>query len=236
MQERATGTAVARGDSVMSPAPSTDTARLPDFDACPAPWSRNPSAWRQRIPIALLAMVGFAISAYLAAYQFRFIDSVWDPIFGEGSERVLDSDVSHRMRSWILIPDAALGAFAYLGDAIYGLAGTTRRWQYRPWLVVVFGIDVIPLGAVSAILVFLQGAAVGSWCTLCIASAVVSLTLLLLAVDEVWSTCLYLWRIWRTTRSPRTLWLAFCGRPSAPAHEQAMPPHSRSAELAGSTA
>jgi hypothetical protein len=35
---------------------------------------------------------------------------------------VLDSDVSHRMKRWFRIPDAALGAFAYLGDAVLGLA------------------------------------------------------------------------------------------------------------------
>ena len=81
---------------------------------------------------------------HLALYQWKLIDSAWDPVFGKQTRNVLDSKVAARMDSWIGVPDAALGALAYLGDAIFGLAGSTRRWQYRPWLVILFGIDVIP--------------------------------------------------------------------------------------------
>jgi hypothetical protein len=125
------------------------------------------------------------------------------------------------MRYWFLIPDAAFGALAYLGDAIFGLAGSTRRWQYRPWLVILFGIDVIPLGIVSAVLVVLQGTVVGSWCFLCLVTAVISLILVYWAYDEVWSCLLYLWRVWRKTRSTRILWNTFWGKASAEAAEVA---------------
>jgi hypothetical protein len=173
----------------------------------------NPSAWDQRIPIVLLALVATAIALYMAAYQWRWITHVWDPVFGEQSARVLDSDVSHRMKRWFLIPDAAFGALAYLGDAIFGLAGSTRRWQYRPWLVILFGIDVIPLGIVSAILVVLQGTVVGSWCFLCIVTAVISLILVWWAYDEVWASLIYLYRIYRESRSWQTTWRALWGYP-----------------------
>src|SRR5688572_28614194 len=155
-----------------------------ELDAVPRPWDYNPSSWRQRIPICLLAFVAFLIAAYMALYQWRLIDGVWDPVFGKESQLVLDSDVSERMRGWFLIPDAALGALAYLGDCIFGLAGSTRRWQYRPWLVILFGIDVIPLGVVSAILVVLQFTVVGHWCFLCLVTAAISLLLVYLAYDE----------------------------------------------------
>lgn len=125
------------------------------------PWPYNPSAWKQRVPICLLAALAFIIAAYMALYQWRLISEVWDPVFGEQSQQVLDSAVSERMRRWFRVPDAAFGALAYLGDLIFGLAGSTRRWQYRPWMVVLFGVDVIPLGIVSAILVVLQGTVVG---------------------------------------------------------------------------
>ena len=197
-----------------------------DLDVAPPPWEYNPSAWSQRIPICILAMVGFAISAYMAAYQWRLIDSVWDPVFGSQSMRVLDSDVSHSMRRWIGIPDAGLGALAYLGDAVFGLAGSTRRWQYRPWMVVLFGIDVIPLGIVSAVLVVLQGAVVGAWCFLCLVTAVISLILVYWAYDEVWSSLLYLRRVWRHSRSYSVLWSAFWGRPHAVARTVALERHS----------
>lgn len=186
------------------------------------PWRYNVSSWRQRVPICLLASVAFLIASYMALYQWRLIDSVWDPVFGAQSRAVLDSDVSHQMRRWMVIPDAALGALAYLGDVIFGLAGCTRRWQYRPWLVILFGIDVIPLGVVSAVLVVLQGAVVGSWCFLCLVTAAISLVLVVLAYDEVWSSILYLRRVWRRTRDWRSIWTTFWGRATPVAREVAL--------------
>jgi uncharacterized membrane protein len=183
------------------------------------PWSYNPSKWSQRVSISLIAAVAFLIATYMGLYQWRLIDDVWDPVFGEQSKRVLDSDVSHAMSRWFRVPDAILGALAYLGDIIFALAGSTRRWQYRPWLVILFGIDVIPLGIVSAILVALQGAVVGAWCFLCLVTAVISLILIFLAYDEVWSSLLYLYRVWRRSGSLAQLWATLWGWPSAVARE-----------------
>lgn len=187
----------------------------------PPPWDYNPSGWRQRIPICILATVAFVIAAYLALYQWRLIGSVWDPLFGPQTQAVLDSDVSERMRYWMGIPDAALGAFAYLGDSVFGLAGSTRRWQYRPWLVILFGLDVIPLGIVSAILVVMQGAVVGEWCFLCLVTAAISLVLVYLAYDEVWSCLRYLHVVWTRTRSYSVLWNTIWGRASSDAAQAA---------------
>src|SRR5918996_6551394 len=173
-----------------------------ELDVNAPPWKHNPSSWRQRIPICILAAVAFLIAAYMALYQWRLIGDVWDPVFGAQSKQVLDSDVSHRLSRWFRIPDAALGTLAYLGDIVFALAGSTRRWQYRPWLVILFGIDVIPLGIVSIILVFLQAFVVGNWCFLCIVTALISVLLILLAYDEVWSCLLFLKRVWKKNRSP----------------------------------
>src|SRR5690606_820224 len=111
-------------------------------------------------------------------------------------------------------PDAAFGTLAYLGDAVFGLAGSTRRWLYRPWLVVLFGIDVIPLGAVSIILVILQGTVVGYWCFLCLVTALISLVLIFLAYDEVCSCIVLLHRTYKRSQSKRVLWDTFWGRPN----------------------
>lgn len=183
----------------------------PDLNANAPPFDYNPSSWRHRVPIVLLAGVAFLISTYMALYQWRLIPDVWDPVFGGQTKQVLDSNVSEAVREWLLIPDAALGALAYLGDAIYGLAGTTRRWQYRPWMVALFGLDVIPLGIVSAVLVALQGTVVGFWCFLCLVTAVISLVLVLLAYDEIWATLKYLARIRHETKDRRLLWNVFWG-------------------------
>lgn len=172
--------------------------------------------------VSVAAALGALIAIYMGLYQWRLIGDVWDPVFGEQTKAVLDSDVSHRMSTWFRIPDAMLGALAYLGDIIFALAGSTRRWQYRPWLVIIFGLDVIPLGIISAILVFLQAAHVGAWCFLCIVTAIISLTLVVLAYDEVVSCFLFLFRVWRRSGRLSTLWDTCWGRPSEAAHEVAM--------------
>jgi uncharacterized membrane protein len=196
-------------------------AHQPEMEAAPQPWHYNPSGWRQRVTISLVASVAFFAATYMALYQWRLVDGVWDPVFGEQTLRVLDSDVSEQMKSWMRMPDAALGAIAYLGDIVFALAGSTRRWQFRPWLVMIFGLDVIPLGIVSAILVFLQGTTVGAWCFLCLVTAVISLILVALAYDEVWSCLKYLRRVWTNT-DRSTFWNTLWGRPSQAAHDIAL--------------
>lgn len=189
------------------------------------PFSYNPSAWSQRIPIAILALLGFMTAVILGLYQWKLIDGIWDPFFSgpgglNGSEYVVTSDTSKRMESWFHLPDAIFGAVAYLGDALFGIAGSQRRWQYRPWLVIVFGIDVIPLGIVGVILVAAQGLIVGHWCTLCLISAAISLILVYMAYDEVWASLVYLHRVRKRAGGwNRTFWQAFWGIPNQVAYD-----------------
>jgi len=184
----------------------------------PKPWSYNPSSWEQRVRIALFALVAVVISLYMGLFQWGLLNRVWDPIFGEQSARVLRSEVSHTMSAWFKIPDAILGSLAYLGDIIFALAGSTRRWQYRPWLVMLFGLDVIPLGIVSALLVFLQATIVGNWCFLCLVTAVISLVLVFMAYDEVFSCLKFLYRLRNESQSWRIVWKTFWGFPTEEAY------------------
>ena len=78
----------------------------------PPGWDYNPASWKQRIPLVLIALLGFCIASYLAAFQFRIIQTVWEPFFGSGSRTVLNSPTSRILP----IPDAALGALGYLAD------------------------------------------------------------------------------------------------------------------------
>jgi len=57
----------------------------------PPGWTYNPSSWLQRTPMIALAFIGFFLSRYLAAYQLGHIPTAWDPFFGNGTVRVLDS-------------------------------------------------------------------------------------------------------------------------------------------------
>jgi hypothetical protein len=54
-----------------------------------------------------------------------------------------------------------------------------------PWMVVMFGVLVVPLGIVSIGLVILQPVAVGAWCALCLLTAVAMLIMISPALDEV---------------------------------------------------
>lgn len=178
------------------------------------PFSYNPSAWSQRVPVCVLAFGATLIASHLAAFQWGLIDYVWDPVFGKQSAEVIGSEIAKKMDRWVGVPDAALGAIAYLGDAIFGLAGSTRRWYERPWIVILFGIDVIPLGVVSVILVMLQTFVLGEWCFLCLVTAVVSVALIYLAYDEVYSSVVFLAKVWRRSRKLSTVWTAMCGFPT----------------------
>lgn len=150
----------------------------------PAGWSYNPAAWDQRIPVIFLAWIGFFISRYMGAFQLGYIDVVWDPFFDEGTRRVLNSEVSHSFP----VSDAMLGAFAYIMDVLFGAAGGIHRWRTMPWVVIIFGILIIPLGAVSITLIVLQPLAVGCWCSLCLTTALLSLIMIPFAIDEVLAT------------------------------------------------
>jgi len=188
----------------------------------PQPWNYNPSCWGERVTIAVLAMIACGISAYMALFQLGLTDEVWDPVFGLQTAQVLDSALSHAMSRWFRIPDALLGAIAYGADVIFVLAGSTRRWQYRPWLIATFGIVVIPLGLASLILVAMQAFLVGAWCFLCLITALLSIALIVLAMDEVVSSTLYLKRVWEKSRRFDRVWHTFWGRPSPVAHQAAM--------------
>ena len=60
----------------------------------PPGWDYNPSLWSQRMPLVVLALVGFFIALYLGLYQVGLFSAVWDPFFGDGSEKVLTSFIS----------------------------------------------------------------------------------------------------------------------------------------------
>jgi hypothetical protein len=63
--------------------------------------------------------------------------------------------------------------------------GGRNRWRTMPWMVLMFGVLVVPLGVVSIVLVILQPLAVGAWCTLCLVTAAAMLIMIAPAVDEV---------------------------------------------------
>jgi uncharacterized membrane protein len=170
----------------------------------PPGWNYNPSAWSQRYPIIAIAVIATLISGYLSLFQFELIKDVWEPFFGDGSRKILTSSVSNILP----IPDAALGALAYIADIVAAVIGGKKRWKTMPWIVITFGFFIGPLGFVSILLVILQPVMFDAWCTLCLASAVCSVAMIGPAMDEVLACLQYLRRVKDLGFS---LWKAFWG-------------------------
>lgn len=133
----------------------------------------------RQIVLVALAVVGFAVSVYLAAFELGLVANVWDPFFGDGSRRVLTSAIARMLP----VPDAALGAAAYLVDGLLGVALIVRL---RGRLIVASALVVIACaGALVALaLVAIQAMFVGAFCTLCLTSAAVSIALAVGALVE----------------------------------------------------
>lgn len=52
-------------------------------------------------------------------------------------------------------------------------------------MVLMFGVLVVPLGITSIVMVVLQALSVGTWCILCLVTALFMLCMISLALDEV---------------------------------------------------
>lgn len=162
-------------------------ARKPAPEVPPG-WSFNPSAWTQRLPIILLAIVGLLFSRYLAAYQMGHLDSVWEPFFAgsvsdpqNGTEEIITSSVSE---AWP-VPDAALGAYTYMLEILTGIVGSRARWRTMPWLVLLFGLMIVPLGIVSIGFIIIQPIVIGTWSTLALIGAAAMLIQIPYSLDEL---------------------------------------------------
>ncbi len=141
----------------------------------------SPSRWPRRLLIAAHAAVAACVAGYLGAYQLRWIASVWDPLFGRGSELVLDSKVSVAIRRFTIVPDSILGAGAYGCECLLALIGASGQRQRR-WLTILFGLNTATLALAALALVALQVFVIHAGCFLCLVSAAISLTFAALAM------------------------------------------------------
>jgi uncharacterized membrane protein len=136
----------------------------------------------RRLPATLagLAVLGFAVSSYLASFQLGLIGAVWDPFFATGSERVLTSTVSRLLP----VPDATLGTAAYAADAIIAVALALRP-DAPAWLPGLLALVATSGAIVGLVLVVLQPLVAESLCTLCLVSAGLATTLAVGAAIEL---------------------------------------------------
>ena len=179
---------------------SADTRNIPPG------WSYNPSAWRERWPLLVLAVIGFLAALYTALSQLGVVPAMWDPFFGSASSYA----VTHSALSRLLpVPDGVFGVIGYLLDLIFGALGSANRWRSRPWIVLIFAVVIVVLGIVSLFLTIMQGAVIGQWCTVCLISAAISTLILGMGVGEALASLQYLARVFMELGFPaawRALW------------------------------
>lgn len=169
-------------------------------DTIPKGQHSNPSAWSKRIPLLILAAIGFFIALYLGLYQLHVFQNVWEPFFGNGTDAVVKSSFSRSLP----VPDGLLGALGYLCDIILVCIGDSVRWKTKPWAVILYSILVCIMGLVSILLIILQPVVLHTWCTLCLVSAILSLSMVIPAIQEL-SAVLH---FKKSKRSGETFWEA----------------------------
>ena len=170
------------------PDPAVSPVAAVSGPSCPPGWSYNPSTWSQRIPIIALAFIGLYVSRYLAGYQLGHITDVWDPFFAgspadpqNGTEEIITSHVSEAFP----VSDAALGGYVYALEIVTGAIGTTARWRTMPWLVILFGILIAPLGIVSILFIIIQPIVLDTWSIIALIGAAAMLIQIPYSLDEL---------------------------------------------------
>jgi uncharacterized membrane protein len=126
--------------------------------------------------LAGLALAGFAIASYLALYQLQVLATVWEPLFGNGSELILHSSLARSLP----IPDAALGAVGYLIEVLC----VAVRARSPGWVSAVYKSVVTIFALASVVLIALQWSYFHAWCTLCLLSAALSFVIAGIVMSE----------------------------------------------------
>lgn len=168
----------------------------------PSGWSFNPSEWGPRVVTVSLAMICWFLARYMSAYQLGYIDHVFDPFFGDGTTKVITSNLAKSFP----ISDAGLGALVYSLEFILGWTGSNRRWRTMPWLAGIFGLMVVPAGITSILLIVSQPVLVGAWCGLCLVTAACMLVMILLTIPEMVAVCQLLYQ---AKKSGKGFWKVF---------------------------
>jgi nucleoside-diphosphate-sugar epimerase len=205
------GTLIIAFAVALPPEPGVSPLAATTGPETPPGWSYNPSAWTQRLPIIALALVGLYVSRYLAAYQLGLVDDVWEPFFQgsaadpqNGTEEII---TSHVAEAWP-ISDGGLGAITYILEILTGVIGLKARWRTMPWLVVLFGLMIVPLSITSISFVIIQPIVIGTWGTLTLIGAAAMLLQIPYAIDELLASLQFLRRRVRAGKSLLRVFLA----------------------------
>ena len=152
------------------------TLALPSSQALPHPGRNSSRLTRRDLAVIVFAVVGIAVASHLAAYQIGWTQRVWDPAFGSRSSAlVLHSKFSDALP----VSDAAVGAVAYGVEAVLATVlalGASRRAS------IAYAFVVAGAAGAALLLSALQLFVIRHLCSLCLASAMLSLSIAALAL------------------------------------------------------
>src|SRR3954467_11912573 len=117
----------------------------------------------RHLVIGDLAVLGGLIAGYLALYELGVSQQVWDPLFGDGSVRVLTSPISRALP----VPDAVLGFLAYALEAVLAFAIGFGFARPSGAVGALLALVVLGLSGAGVVLIGVQVFVVHALCTLC---------------------------------------------------------------------
>lgn len=125
------------------------------------------------------------------------LHNVWEPFFHgspadpqNGTEEII---TSHVAEAWP-ISDGGLGGITYILEILTGVIGLQARWRTMPWLVILFGLMIVPLSITSVSFVIIQPIMIGTWGTLTLIGAAAMLLQIPYAIDELLASLQFLRR------------------------------------------
>jgi uncharacterized membrane protein len=129
--------------------------------------------------IALLALVGVLISAYMAAYRFGLLGTI---VCGTGGcETVQNSPWA----VFLGIPVPVLGLIGYGLLVVTALLGLQPRFSEDRRIAMLLLVAAVAGAAFSGYLTYLEASVIHAWCRWCIVSAVLAGLILLFALPEI---------------------------------------------------
>ena len=168
-------------------------AMLMLFAALALSWRAQWARWVCAGIGVLVMGVPFLFStANAAAYQLGYIPGVWNPFFAASSPLDPRNGTEDIITSWVSkawpVSDAAVGGYTYLLEILTGIAGSRLRWRTMPWLVVLFGLMIAPLGITSIFFIIIQPVVIGTWSIIALIGAAAVLIQIPYSLDELIAT------------------------------------------------
>lgn len=153
-----------------APGPGRPESSAAEMTAAP----HAPSPPLSRMGVAVLALLGAFVSAYLTLYKLGYLGTL--PCGAAGGCEVVQAS---RFSTLMGLPVAMWGMGAYLTLLAVALAGLQPRWiESRAVARFLFGFSAFGV-AFSAYLTYVSGTVIGAFCQWCLVSAA-TITLLFL--------------------------------------------------------